>query len=587
MNFAQPQALFLLFALLPLAVMLVGWARWRMAARATLRAGRAPAATWLLYPVLLLAFAVAAFGAARPRWGQRDVQIEQRGVDAVIVLDVSRSMLAGDVEPTRLDRAQDEIAELLQRMTGDRVGLVVFAGTAFVRSPLTSDVQALSRLVAGAHEESSLVQPGSDVGAGVQLALNLLAQSDEPSGRALIVVSDGEDFGSGTPNVQQIRRMGVRVYAAGVGTAEGAPVVDVDPVTGERVARTAPDGSAVLTRLDEQPLREFASSSGGRYMRLGGDSRPLAGIASELDSLPRTTSRVDDSSQEIERFPIFAATALALLLAATAAPALQAANARRARLLPLAAGALLFGGICAGDATLANRRGNSEYANGNFGGATDAYRTAQALAPDRVEPIYNAGNSLQRAGEQVAAIDEARRVLSFQGLKRELIARAEYALGSHYAAASRLTEARDAFRRALLAEPGDLDSKHNLEIIEQRLQPTPTPTATPTRIAGEDPPRTQVAATATAEGDGQGTPQAATAVASAQADDAATPAATPSRDRNEDATPEEVQRELEEALEGIDEDFTVEEALRVLELLEQWNRDQLARPSEGGNAPDY
>jgi hypothetical protein len=159
----------------------------------------------------------------------------------------------------------------------------------------------------------------------------------------------------------------------------------------------------------------------------------------------------------------------------------------------------------------------------------------------------------------------------------------EYALGNHYAAAERLIEALEAYKRALLASPGDQDAKHNLEVIARQLARTPWPTPSPT------PQRLELTPT---PGANNGEPQDgdAAGTATAQAGNQGTPSAggTPGSGDASDMTPEEVQRALDEALRGIDEDFTVDEALRVLDLLERQNRSQLQQPGGGdSNVPDY
>jgi Ca-activated chloride channel family protein len=592
-SFGAPAYLWLLL-LVPLAAALFGaWLTWRARAARRFGAAHSPNVLTFIAPVMIIvAIAVAVLAAARPQIGEKGVRVEDRGIDLVIVLDVSQSMYATDAEPTRIGRAQSEIIALLDRMQGDRVGLVVFAGRPFVRSPLTSDLVSLSRLVEGVHQERSLVPAGSDVGAALQRGQEVVESGDART-KALLVISDGEDHGSSISGaVDDARQAGIRVYTAGVGSEQGAAVLDVDPATGASTPRVDAGGDPVITRLDPLSLRLMAESARGRYIELSGEERPLTGLASELATLDATTFASEERPERVDRFVIFAWVALAIVVAATLLPLV--ASRRRGesgapswrRLWPLAGAGLFVGAVCASDVVDVNRHANEQYADAEYASAVDTYRTAEALDPERRELIHNASNALHQADRINEAIDEAKRGLPSDD--DALTAKIEYALGSHYAAAERMREALEAYKRALLADPGDADAKHNLEVIARELAATPSPTPSPT------PPRPEVTPTITPGDDedpngsdsgGEGTPQPADPGSQQGTPD---PNASPAPSDDSELTPEELQRALDEALRGIDEDFSVEEALRVLDLLERQNRTQLEQRGESeGGAPDY
>lgn len=584
MSLGAPGYLALLAPIAAALVAAIAWARWRGAARA--RLGTAPGrviAPLAVMALLLAGAAFAAFAAARPQAGEREARVEDRGIDVVVVLDVSQSMLATDAEPSRLGRAQAEIVALLQRLSGDRAGLVIFAGQPFVRSPISADLPAVARIVEGVDRERGLVDPGSDLGAAITEADTLLASARADT-RVMLVISDGEDHGGSVAQaIAAARRDGVRVYTAGAGTTTGAPVLDLDPLTGAATPRLAADGTPVLTHLDDDALRSMAQDGGGRYIALAGEGRPLTSLAAEFDALAATTFGERDAPQRIERFQVFAAIALAAVAAAMALPALGGAPLRgRTRALPLIAGGLLLAGVCASDAVTANRRGNDRYAAADYAGAIAAYSTAAAEAPARGEPHYNAGNAYDRSGQYESAVEETRRAIALAASRRGVVAKAEYALGNHYAATGDTAQAIDAYKRALLADPGDADAKHNLELLLAQLSATPAPTATPTPPPGDDGGGGQGDASPTAGAGGDATPQG-TPGGQGPGD------GTPSGEGTPQPSPGEAQRTLEEALRGIDEDFTLEEALRVLDALEQQNRGQLQTPPGRGNAqlPDY
>jgi Ca-activated chloride channel family protein len=575
-SLGAPGFLLLLLAVPAIALALAAWWRWRARARARFGAVTAPPGeVWrdvAAATLLLAAVAFAAFAAARPQFGRDEADVEQRGIDLVIVLDLSQSMLAADAKPSRLERAQAEIDALLERMQGDHVGLVVFAGRPFVRSPLTSDLRALRGMVHGVGDELRLVPPGSDLGPAIREGQRL-ALGGEAQTKALLIVSDGEDHGdSAAAAVADAKLRGLRVYTAGVGTSEGAPVRRYDPATGRYVPRAGADGEPLVTRLDDAALRTIAATGDGRFVALGGEGRPLATLADDFASLPTTTFEREEAPEALERFQIVVAVALALLVGELllARAMRRAPLPRSARLWPAVAGALFVAALCSTNAADLNRAGNRHYVAGEYAAALQKYHEAQTREAGSDELRHNASNALNSLGQYNGAVDEAAAALP--GEDRAMEALLRYALGNHFDGAGRLDEAIDAYRRALLADPADSDAKHNIELLRARLDATPQPTPTPAE------PQTQPG------DDAQGTPDASGG--------AATPGATPGdgepQPSEADLPPEALRRTLEEALRGIDQEFTVEEAVRVLDLLEEQNRrateETLPRRGVG---PDY
>jgi Ca-activated chloride channel family protein len=584
MSFGAPGYLaFLALALLAAAAAGFGL-RWRAQARARFGALAPGGAMTYVAPLLLVAAIVAAaFGAARPQIGKRQAPSEDRGIDLVVVLDVSQSMLSDDAQPTRLGRAQAEIGALLDAMRGDRAGLVIFAGQPFVRSPLTSDLRALRAIVEGVDHERGLVAAGSDLGAAMRAGQDVLAAGDAQT-KAMLVVSDGEDHGAGVDAaLAGARGRGIRVYTAGAGTSEGAPVRDIDRASGQALDRRDGSGRTVITRLDAEALRRVAALGLGRYLELSGDGRPLAGLAPEFRGLASTKFGDGSSSSPIERFQIFAALALVLAVTGLLLPALllqrRSALRRAARLWPLAGAGLLVGAICSTGVAGINRQGNAEYGRERYAAAVDLYRTAQAIDPSRPELYHNAGNAYDRLGDFARAIEETQRALDAPGTGG-IESLAEYALGNHYARRGGLDDAREAYKRALLADPDDADAKHNLEVIDARRQATPT--RTPRPPTEPTPPDA-----ASGHGGQGGTPQPGQGSSTPGAGTAT--AGTPSASDGQ-LTPEQLQQRLDEALAGIEKDFSEDEARRILDLLDRANQQAIEeRAGSGGIAapPDY
>jgi Ca-activated chloride channel homolog len=290
------------------------------ARRVAPRAGAALPATRLVGS--LLGLALLALALSRPQCGTRAELARRSGVDVVVALDVSRSMQARDVKPDRLSRATLEVGELLDGLAGDRVGIVVFAGEAFVQCPLTTDYAA-ARLFLRAVTPQSVPQQGSDLGNALRAARQVLEASSAASGRSKVVllVSDGEDLEGGAREAAaQLGEAGVRIHALAVGTVAGEPIPLVDAagrVTGYKKDRA---GEPVVTRLDLATLREVVDRGGGEIFEVGSPDRGLGALRAALEQLQKgeLTSRL--VVQYEDRYALAAFPGFLLLLAALLLP---------------------------------------------------------------------------------------------------------------------------------------------------------------------------------------------------------------------------------------------------------------------------
>jgi len=257
----------------------------------------------------LLGLALLAVALSRPQCGTRSEIARRYGVDLVVVLDASRSMLAADVPPDRLARAKLELGALLDGLAGDRVGLVVFAGEAFVACPLTTDYAA-AKLFLRSVEPDALPRQGTALAQALERAREAL---DLPEGaaraRVVLVVSDGEDHEGGTASAARaLADAGVRIFALAVGTAAGAPV---PPRAGAR----ARPGDPALTRLDAVSLRLLADVGGGEVYDAAAPGGGLAPFRAELDRMERTELEGRLTVVYEERYALAAFPAFLLLLA--------------------------------------------------------------------------------------------------------------------------------------------------------------------------------------------------------------------------------------------------------------------------------
>lgn len=328
MRWAEPERLALLW-LAPALVLLAVWAvRRRSRLESTLGD---PAALRRLtgelggfargarVALLIAGFTFAIAGLARPLAGFRLVTTATRGADVVVAFDLSHSMEARDIRPDRLRAARREVTTLLEAIEGSSMGLVVFAGEARVVSPLSTDLDGLISMVETA-TTADLAAPGSDIGAGVALAARLLRRPGERP-RAVVLVSDGENL-SGDPDAaaDAVRKAGARLFAIGLGTREGTTIPIVDSTGVLVTQRRGPDGTPVITRLDEDLLRRLARRGGGRYEQGDGSGRAALHLADAIRSAGGEEVRGRSIRAYDERFPWFAAAAGLLLLAERAVP---------------------------------------------------------------------------------------------------------------------------------------------------------------------------------------------------------------------------------------------------------------------------
>ncbi|WP_322795540.1 VWA domain-containing protein [Tepidiforma sp.] len=597
-----------LLTLLPLPLFAFAawaWGVLRGAARArAVSRDPAPPPPWLAAAFLALAAAAAILAAAQPRWGTRVSQVPRTGADLVIVMDISRSMDVSDVQPSRLAAAKEAATQAIERLAGDRVGLVVFAGSARVRFPLTTDTAAAARVISSLETGVVFVEGGTDVAAGLQFARELLT-AENPGGRLVLLLTDGDNLGGDVASVASAyREDGIELLVAGTGTPEGGVVPAVDPFTGRVSPRLDASGQPILSRLDEPFLRSLAAAAGGRY--LGTD---LALVPSAVEGRLRTLerTRLDERSTTlpIERYPIFAALALALLLLAALAERYARFPRRAAGALALAAMLL---GACATPAYEANERGREALARRDTAAAVDAFLEAQVLRPANPTLALNLAAAYHADGRYEDAIRSARRAL--ESNDPAIRARAFISIGHHQFAAGRLPAALSAFRDALLLDPANDDARHDYEVILRLLvPPTPEPTPSPSPAPGTSEPSPSPGQGTPGSGGtpvpGQGTPGGDATPSPGQPRATGTPIpGQPTPQPGTDGTPQPgqpgptiaglnqqiqaIDREIQRLLLEAGEQPTPSQALQILELLAERSRIAALRDALTGRpGTDY
>ena len=326
MDWLHPQYLWTLL-IVPAAVGLFLWASWRR--RLAMRALGDPVLVGRLTEgvsrrrrrwkggLVVLGIALLALALAGPRIGTRLKEMKREGIDLVIALDVSTSMHAEDVAPNRLLRAKNEIKKLISSLEGDRVGLIVFAGDAFIQCPLTTDYNAL-RLFLDIANTNMIPTPGTNFRAAIEMAIKALEVPEQvpqegDRTRALLIVSDGENHESDVDETLQLaRKGGVVLFTAGVGETEGTPI----PLyrAGQQVGyKKDAEGRVVSTRLEEDALRRLAAE--GAYFRIARTSSSLSQLTAALDRLEKTEYAAEQFDEYREQYQWPLGLALLLLVA--------------------------------------------------------------------------------------------------------------------------------------------------------------------------------------------------------------------------------------------------------------------------------
>ena len=314
MRIAQIDYIYALLILLPLLLVFY-WLAFRMKRKAMQRFGNlslmeklalsfSPKKKRWKVALLLLAIFFLLFSLARPQLGTRLTLMKREGVDIVIAMDCSFSMLAEDFKPSRLEKAKQEVNGLIARMRGDRVGLVAFAGVAFIQCPLTLDYSA-AQMFLDIMDENLIPQPGTAIGDAVRTSIKAFNQKERKY-KVLILLTDGEDHDSdplGT--AEEAAAEGIRIYTIGIGSVQGEPI----PVRNKRGEVTGykkdEEGNVVVSSLDETTLQKIALTTGGKYYHATSGEMELDRIYDEISRMEKKELEGKLMTQYEDRYQIF------------------------------------------------------------------------------------------------------------------------------------------------------------------------------------------------------------------------------------------------------------------------------------------
>jgi len=505
-------------------------------------------------PLLLLGAALlAGIAAAQPRWGTEDAVVEQVSGNIVFVFDVSRSMDAQDITPSRLQVAREAVAEAMLRLNGDRVGLVIFAGNARPRFPLTSDVGAAATVVRSLETGTLLVSGGTSTGEALELAVATLGGE----GGVVVLVTDGDDPSASAIGAARVfaERSGVELLIAPVGTVEGGSIPVFSRTTDRYELVTSETGAPVVTRLNEPFLAALAEASGGALLN---DVTELARAAPSFASDLSRSSSPAEATVPVERFQWFALPAVVLALLALAL------NWRAPRRAGAIAGVALLAlmAACATEAYELNEEALLALEAGDLDGAVSLLYDAAAESPDDAEIALNLSVALHEAGRYEEAIQTASRIERSPLLS--VRARTQSLIGHHWFALGELERSLDAFREALLLDSEDDTARHDYEVVfrllSEREQQAREPASRPDGGSGSND-------SADSGGDG-----GQTAPGGGQSGEGAAPRQRPDNQDDLNQQLAAVGSQIDSLLQESPGELTAEQALAILDLQEERNR---------------
>ena len=320
-RFANPDLLYLLLLLPVMILIFIINEIWKRQARRRLGDVRLVTSlmpelsdlrTIVKFGLLLLALLAGVIMIARPQFGSRLEDVRKQGVEVIIALDVSNSMLSEDIQPDRLTRAKQAISRLVDNLDNDKIGLIVFAGDAYTQIPVTTDYVSAKMFLTTIGPEM-VPKQGTAIGAAINLGIRSFSPGEGKS-KAMIIITDGENHEDDPVSAAgEAAKAGIVIHTIGIGSAEGVPV----PVTinGRKEYLKDIDGNTVISKLDEEILKKIAMSTGGSYVRASNTNIGLDKIFGDIRKMKTQELESTQYTDYNDQFLIFAALALLLLFA--------------------------------------------------------------------------------------------------------------------------------------------------------------------------------------------------------------------------------------------------------------------------------
>ena len=406
---------------------------------------------------------------ANPQIGMKGEKIKGQGLDIMLLLDVSNSMLAEDIQPNRISRSKFFITKFLDQLKHDRVGLVLFAGSSYLQVPLTIDFTSI-KMSMPIIDPANFPSQGTNIGEAVTMAGNTLGLAESKS-KAIVIITDGEDHDQeASAAIETARKNGIKVFAIGVGEEKGAPI----PV-GNGEYKKDENGNIVMTSFNRSVLENLASIGNGSFYHLGQQGDIVEDVVAELNKLEGKDFEDFDMSNFNSYFYWFALAALLLLFVEFMLPSLDYKQFLKN------ISSIVFLILFSLSATAQTkeieaqnkksrtliRNGNSSYQNNNFDKAELNYRKALVIDPKSKSANYNLGNTLysQQKFQESQEYYEKSIDKNDDKLSR---ARAYHNMGNACFKSNQLEQAILAYENALKLNPRDMETKYNLAMAKKQ-----------------------------------------------------------------------------------------------------------------------
>ena len=262
------------------------------------------------FSLMMIALVLLIIAVARPQYGQKENSIKRQGIEVMVALDISNSMLAEDVAPNRLDRAKQMLSKMIDNMVDDKVGLVVFAGEAFTQLPITCDYVS-AKMFLNTITPSLIPTQGTAIGSALQTAITSFGSQESDAGRAIILITDGENHEDDAIAVaKKAQELGMQVFVIGIGKPEGAPI----PKPGTNDYFKDRSGQVVVSKLNEDMCQQIAQAGNGVYVRCDNTNTAMRALQQELDRIATAELETTVYADYNEQYQSFALIALLLLL---------------------------------------------------------------------------------------------------------------------------------------------------------------------------------------------------------------------------------------------------------------------------------
>ena len=422
----------------------------------------------------ILAFSMFILALARPQNGTKQAERERYGIEAMVALDISNSMMAQDVHPSRLDKAKRLVSNMMTEMQDDQIGLVIFAGDAFIQLPITTDFVS-AKMFLDQINPGMITLQGTDIARAIELSLRSFT-SREGVNRAIFVITDGEDNeGGAVAAAKEAAKQGVHVFVLGVGSPQGAHI----PIAGSTQYMIDENGDYVNSRLNEQMCREIAEAGKGAYIYVDNSSSAQQALNHHIDQLAKTKLDAVAFSEYNEKYQIFLLIGLVLLLLdvfmlSRENHIFKQIHLFKSKSLPLVfLGVILFCSCSHNSDRDFIRRGNRYYNAANadttvLDKAVTEYKKALAADSTSARAHYNQGNALLYEGKDSIALEEYKKASHCEKNPQRL-SHIYHNMGVVLQASKQFGPAIECYKEALRNNPADDETRYNLALCQYQL----------------------------------------------------------------------------------------------------------------------